>query len=244
MAIKNALKIKENDPSTNVYVIYKDVRTYGFKEKYYQEAREKGVIFIQYDDERKPQVQEKDGALEVTVFDPVLDGDYTFKPSLVALSTAVISAEDNGKINKILMVPQEENGFFLEAHIKLRPVEFASEGMFVCGSAHWPKFAEETIIQAQATASKAAAILSKESLLVEGAVTIVDEDKCVACLTCVRVCPFNVPKFNEEKGVVEISPAECHGCGICVSECPAKALQLQQFKDDQVLEMIDALLVS
>ena len=242
MAIKNALKIKEKSPHTNVYVLYKDVRTYGFKEKHYQQARQKGVLFIRYDDAHKPQVQAQDNKLEVTVFDPILSEDHTLAPSLLVLSSATICGEDNEKLGNTLMVPQEENGFFLESHIKLRPVEFASEGIFICGLAHWPKFAEESIVQAQAAAAKAATFLSKESILVEGAVTVVDEDKCVACLTCVRVCPYNVPEINPERDVAEIAPAKCHGCGICVSECPAKALQLQQYRDDQVLEMVDALL--
>ena len=243
MAIKNALKIKEENPAVNVYILYKDVRTYGFREKYYQQAREKGVIFIRYDDEHKPKVQEEDGKLEVTVFDPILKEDYTFEPSLVALSTAIISGSDNENISNMLMVPQGENGFFLEAHIKLRPVEFASDGIFVCGSAHWPKFVEESIVQAQAAAAKAATFLSKDNILVEGAITVVEEDKCAACLTCVRICPYSVPEINPETGVAEIAPAKCHGCGICVSECPAKALQLQQYKDNQVISMIDALLL-
>ncbi|HIE29488.1 TPA: FAD-dependent oxidoreductase [Candidatus Poribacteria bacterium] len=243
MAIKNALKVKEENPAANVYILYKDVRTYGFREKYYQQAREKGVIFIRYDDEHKPKVQEKDGRLEVAVFDPVLKEDFTFEPSLVALSAGIISGSDNEKISNMLMVPQGEDGFFLEAHIKLRPVEFASDGLFVCGSAHWPKFAEESIVQAQAAAAKAATFLSKEKIEVEGAITVVEDDKCVACLTCVRVCPYNVPEINSEKGVAEITPANCHGCGVCVSECPARALQLQQYKDDQVFSMIDALLM-
>ena len=242
MAIKNALKIKEESPHTNVYVLYKDVRTYGFREKHYQQARGKGVLFIRYDDAHKPQVQEQNGKLEVAVFDPILNEDHTLEPSLVALSSATISGEDNEKLSNTLMVPQEENGFFLESHIKLRPVEFASEGIFVCGAAHWPKSAEESIVQAQAAAAKAATFLSKENILVEGAVAVVDEDKCIACLTCVRVCPYNVPEIHPENGVAEIAPAKCHGCGICVSECPAKALQLQQYRDDQVLEMVDALL--
>jgi len=242
VAIKNALRIKEENPAVNVYILYKDVRTYGFREKYYQQARERGVIFIRYDDEKKPQVQEKDGKLEVTIFDPILREEYALEPSLVALSTATISSADNEKISGMLMVPQGEDGFFLEAHIKLRPVEFASDGIFVCGSAHWPKFAEESIMQAQAAAAKAATFLSKENILVEGTITVVEEDKCVACLTCVRVCPYNTPEINKEKGVAEIAPANCHGCGVCVSECPGKALQLQQYKDEQVFSMIDALL--
>jgi len=242
VAIKNALRIKEENPAVNVYILYKDVRTYGFREKYYQQARERGVIFIRYDDEKKPQVQEKDGKLEVTIFDPILREEYALQPSLVALSTATISSADNEKISGMLMVPQGEDGFFLEAHIKLRPVEFASDGIFVCGSAHWPKFAEESIMQAQAAAAKAATFLSKENILVEGTITVVEEDKCVACLTCVRVCPYNTPEINKEKGVAEIAPANCHGCGVCVSECPGKALQLQQYKDEQVFSMIDALL--
>jgi heterodisulfide reductase subunit A len=242
-AIKNALKIKESHPDANVYVLYKDIRTFGFREKYYHQAREKGVTFIRYDDEHKPQVEAQNGSLSVKVHDPVLNEEYLLSPNLIALSTAILCGEDNGKINKLLMAPQTEDGFFLEAHIKLRPVDFASDGMFLCGLAHGPKFISESIVQAKAAASRAATILWKSKLLIEGIVSVVDKKKCVACLTCVRACPFQSPKFNEEKGVVEIEPATCHGCGICVSECPAKALQLNQFNDKYTLEMIDALLM-
>jgi len=240
-AIKNALKIKEAHPDAKVYVLYKDIRTFGFREKYYQQAREKGVIFIRYDDEHKPVAEV--ARLQVKVHDPVLNEESLLAPNLIVLSTAIISGEDNEKINKLLMVPRTEDGFFLEAHIKLRPVDFASDGMFLCGLAHGPKFISESIVQAKAAASRAATILWKSKLLIEGIVSVVDDEKCVACLTCVRVCPFQSPKFNEEKGVVEIEPATCHGCGICVSECPAKALQLNQFNDKYTLEMIDALLM-
>jgi heterodisulfide reductase subunit A len=242
-AIKNALKIKESHPDANVYVLYKDIRTFGFREKYYHQAREKGVTFIRYDDEHKPQVEAQNGSLSVKVHDPVLNEEYLLSPNLIALSTAILCGEDNGKINKLLMAPQTEDGFFLEAHIKLRPVDFASDGMFLCGLAHGPKFISESIVQAKSAASRAATILWKSKLLIEGIVSVVDKKKCVACLTCVRACPFQSPKFNEEKGVVEIEPATCHGCGICVSECPAKALQLNQFNDKYTLEMIDALLM-
>jgi len=243
MAVKNSLKIKESNPDANVYVLYKDIRTFGFREKYYQQARQEGITFIRYDDEHNPQVSTENGSLNVTVNDLFINEEYTFDANLVALSAAIISGEDNENINKMLMVPQGEYGFFLEAHIKLRPVEFASEGMFLCGMAHSPKFASEAIVQAKAAASRAATILSKPELMIEGIVSVVNEDKCVACLTCVRVCPYQVPAFNSETGVVEIEPAKCHGCGICASECPAKAIHLRQFKDEYVLEMIDALLL-
>jgi len=242
-AVKNALKIKELKPDANVYVLYKDIRTFGFREKYYQQAREEGVTFIRYDDEHKPQVSKENGKLSVTVCDLFIDEEYTFEANLVALSAAIISGEDNENINKILMVPQGKHGFFLETHIKLRPIKFASGGMFLCGMAHSPQFASEAIVQAKAAASRAATILSKPKLMIEGIVSVVNEDKCVACLTCVRVCPHQVPAFNAEKSVVEIEPVKCFGCGICASECPAKAIHLRQFKDEHVLEMIDALLL-
>jgi len=179
----------------------------------------------------------------VKVHDPSLNEEYLLQPNLIALSAAIINGEDNEKMNKLLMVPLTEDGFFLEAHIKLRPVEFASDGMFLCGLAHGPKFISESIVQAKAAAARAATILWQPKLLIEGVVSVVDEEKCVLCLNCVRVCPFQAPKFSEDKRVVEIEPATCHGCGICVSECPAKALQLNQFNDKYTLEMIDALLI-
>ena len=161
---------------------------------------------------------------------------------MLVLSAAVLPEPTNETISKILKTQLSEDRFFLEAHMKLRPVDFATEGIFLCGIAHSPKFIDESISQACAAASRASTILSKEFLEVGGVVSNVDSDKCVACLTCVRVCPYEVPEINSE-GAAEINEADCQGCGICASECPVKAIQLRHFRDDQVLAKCDALFI-
>ncbi len=248
VAIKNALRIKELDPDCNVYVLYKDMRTYGFSEVLYTEAREKGVIFLRYDDDSKPDVQSVDGGLQVSIFEPILNQHLAFTPDLLVLSSAVAPAEGSQDLAELLKFSCTLEGFFLEAHVKLRPVDFPAEGLFLCGAAHYPKFIDETIAQAQAAAARAATILSKDVLQVGGVVAVVDEEKCTGCLTCVRICPYDVPRINPTKvgvgailGVAEIEAAACQGCGACAGECPAKAIQLQHYRDEQVLAKEEAL---
>ncbi len=248
VAIKNALRIKELDPDCNVYVLYKDVRTYGFSEALYTEAREKGVIFLRYDDEHKPDVHSVDDQLRVSVFEPILGRRLVLDPDLLVLSSAVVPAEGSQELAELLKFSCTLEGFFLEAHVKLRPVDFPAEGLFLCGVAHYPKFIDEAIAQAQAAAARAATILSKEALEVGGMVAVVDGEKCTGCLTCVRLCPYDVPRINPTKvgagailGVAEIEAAACQGCGTCAGECPAKAIQLQHYRDEQVLAKEEAL---
>jgi heterodisulfide reductase subunit A-like polyferredoxin len=243
MAIKNALKLKEKNPNARIHIIYKDIRTYGFKEDYYSRALEEGVLFTRYDDENLPNVQiTGDNKLQVTFSDPVLNETLKLNPDMLVLSAAVLPEPSNNVISKILKTQLSKDKFFLEAHMKLRPVDFATEGIFLCGVAHSPKFIDESISQACAAASRASTILSKEFLEVGGVVSNVNSDKCVACLTCVRVCPYEVPEISSE-GVAEINEADCQGCGICASECPVKAIQLRHFRDEQVLAKCDALFV-
>jgi len=239
-AIKNALKIKELNPEAQVAILYRDIRTYGLKEKYYNEALEKGIVFIRFTDEEKPRVEKAGQELEVTIRDPNLGSDIVFKPDLLVLSTAVVPAETNKELSNLLKVPLSKEGFFLEAHVKLRPVDFASDGAFLCGLAHYPKFLEESVTQAKAAAARAATVLSKSELKIGGIVANVDQKKCVACLTCVRVCPYEAPYINSDD-VAEIELAKCRGCGICAAECPAKAIQLLNYRDRQITAKTDAL---
>jgi heterodisulfide reductase subunit A-like polyferredoxin len=251
-----------------VYILYRDIRTYGFQEDYYRQAREAGVVFIRYDEEQKPEVRiqnteyrsqeagvrsqesgvrsqelsESQNPLEVEVFDPILGKDLVLSADMVVLAPAIVSHPENENLAPLLKVTLNAERFFLEAHMKLRPVDFATEGMFLCGLAHSPKLIEESIAQAQAAAGRAATILAKDHLEVGGVVSVIDGDKCVACLTCVRMCPYDVPTVNE-KGIAEIEAAKCQGCGICASECPAKAIQLMHYKDKQVMAKTEALLV-
>ena len=248
VAVKNALRLKELNPDCQVYVLYKDMRTYGFKEAFYTEAREKGVIFLRYDDDNRPDVQSVDGHLQVSVFEPILAQRLVLTPDLLVLSTAVVPPEGSRNLSELLKFSCTLEGFFLEAHVKLRPVDFPAEGLFLCGAAHYPKFIDEAIAQAQAAAARAATILSKEALEVGGVVAVVDEEKCTGCLTCVRICPYDVPRINPTRvgagaimGVAKIQAAACQGCGICPGECPAKAIQLQHYRDEQVLAKEEAL---
>jgi len=233
-AIKNALKLKELNPNINVYILYRDIRTYGMKEIYYQKAREAGVLFIRYDEKEKPVVSSENGQLKVDVLDQSLKQDLVIDADWVVLSAGIIPHSSSEQLASLLKVPLNEDKFFMEAHVKLKPVDFATEGIFLCGLAHSPKFIDENISQAKAAVCRAVTILSKEFLEVGGVVAFVDKEKCAACLTCVRVCPYDVPLINAE-GVAEIEPAKCHGCGSCAGECPAKAIQLQRFKDNQII---------
>jgi len=241
-AIKNAIAIKKANPKARIAILYRDVRTYGFKEQYYNKARELGVLFFRYDLDGKAVVsQSSSGDLDVSVHDLNSGLDLKFNPDALVLTTAIIPSEENDKVGTAFKVPLTLECFFLEAHMKLKPVDFASEGIFLCGACHSPKFIDESVAQAQATAARAMRILSADVMEISGVVSVVDPDKCAACLTCVRTCPYDVPVINED-GVAEIETAMCHGCGICTSECPAKAIQLMHYKDAQVIAKTRALL--
>jgi heterodisulfide reductase subunit A-like polyferredoxin len=241
-SMKNAITIKRINPDCQVYVLYKDLITYGFREEYYTEARKRGVLFLRYQEGDPPNVQVNYGQLQVRVKDVILDQQLTFTPDLLALSMAIMPAKTNPELAHILEVPLSSEGFFMEDNLKLRPMDFTREGIFLAGLAHYPKFIEETIAQALATAGRAMTILSKDRLEVGGTIAIVDQTKCVGCLTCVRVCPFSIPKIDpkamgvgEIVGAAYIEPSLCTGCGTCTSECPADAIQLRHYRDDQLI---------
>ncbi|WP_072867634.1 CoB--CoM heterodisulfide reductase iron-sulfur subunit A family protein [Desulfofundulus thermosubterraneus] len=238
-SVKLALKLKEKNPSANVFVLYRDIRTYGFLEDYYQEARRKGVFFIRYNLENKPLVEKEDGSLKVTVTDHVLGVPVVIEADVIGLAAAIVAPESNRQLSQLFKVPLNEDGFFLEAHMKLRPVDFTSEGIFMAGLAHGPKNLEENIAQAKAAAGRASTILSKDHLESHGVVAVVQQDKCAACLTCVRLCPYNAPKIRNY--AAEIEPLLCQGCGTCAGECPNKAITLQGYKDHMQMSMSKAL---
>jgi len=248
--IKNAMRIKVASPDCRVTVLYKDIITYGFREQYYTEARRRGVLFVRYDDDTKPVVErvgdtkkgEKNGQLRVTVQEPILRRPMVIEPDLLVLSTAIEPSAGTEEMSNLLEVPLSHEGFFLEAHIKMRPMDFMKEGIFVCGMAHYPKFIEECISQALATAGRSITILAKEPLYVGGTIAVVDQAKCVGCLTCVRVCPFHIPKVDPDRvgvgeivGAAYIEPSLCQGCGTCTAECPATAIQLMNYTDRQIM---------
>ena len=242
MAIKNALALKAKSPETDVFVLYRDIRTYGFRELYYKKAREAGVVFLRYTPEQEPVVSEA-GGLKVSVNSPDFPEPIEIEADQVVLSTGVRSdIENNRRVSNMLKVPLNADGFYVEAHMKLRPVDFATEGIFLCGLAHAPKFIDESIAQARAAAARAATVLSKTHLDVSPQVSYVDQSKCISCMTCVHVCPYGAPFCNTD-GKGQVEDAKCMGCGICASECPARAIQLNHFATDQFRVMIRTLFV-
>jgi heterodisulfide reductase subunit A len=227
----------------NVFIFHRDIRSYGFREDLYREAREKGVIFVRYDLEGLPQLSLDDqGKLSLTVTDHILGRPIQLSPDLLVLATAILPNE-NKALFELLKVPVNNEGFLIEAHMKLRPVDFSSEGIFMAGLAHYPKPIDESITQAKAAVSRAMTILSKEGILVGGVVADVNPDRCAACLTCVRTCPYDAPHIGEE-GYAKIDPAACRGCGACVAECPGKAITLRHFTDEQIMAKTDALFLA
>jgi heterodisulfide reductase subunit A-like polyferredoxin len=240
-SLESALKLKELNPDMNVFILYRDVRSYGFREDLYREARKKGVLFVRYDLDRLPELAADGdgGPLSLSLIDHVLGRPIRIKPDLVILATAILPAE-NKKLFELFKVPVNKEGFLIEAHAKLRPVDFASEGIFMAGLAHYPKPIDESITQAKASVARAMTILSKEGIFVGGVTASVNPDKCAACLTCVRTCPYGAPRIGEE-GYAVIDPASCRGCGACVAECPGKAIALKHFTDEQILAKTDAL---
>jgi heterodisulfide reductase subunit A len=246
-SVQMALKLKDMKPQLEVFILYRDLRTYGPREDLYREARNKGVVFIRYRLEDKPVVEEVTGpdgntAVKVTVTDHILGRPLTIEADFINLATAIYP-RDHEKVANLFKVPLNDDKFFLEAHMKLRPVDFATDGVFVCGLAHYPKPLEESIAQAQAAASRAATILSKESVSIEPIVSSVDQEKCIGCGLCQAVCPFGAIELQEVPGKGERAvniPAACKGCGVCAASCPQKAIDMLHFKDSQLIAAITA----
>jgi heterodisulfide reductase subunit A len=242
-AVKNALKIKELSPETNVYILYRDIRTYGFSESFYTEARRQNVVFIRYDEGRKPEVSKNGNGLLVEVFDQTLKMPIEISADLVVLSAGIVPNDDSETISQFLKVPLNNDGFFLEAHMKLRPVDFSTDGVFLAGLAHSPKMASESIAQAEAAACRAAAILSKDEHETEATISSVNEELCTGCGTCVEVCEFDTLELVETpegETVCKVNQALCKGCGCCAAACPSGAIEQNGFRRDQMLSAVDA----
>ncbi len=240
-AVKNSLAILETNPNVRVFVLYRDMRTYGFQEEYYQKAREKGVIFVRYSVDQPPVVEAAGDQIEVTYYDTILSMHVTVAADNLSLSTGMIADTDSTEeLSMIFKLPRTNDGYFLEDHIKLRPVDMPVPGFFVAGTAHSPKLIRESVTQANAVAARAQTMLARDEINLGAATAKVDGKLCASCLICVRACPFDIPFINAD-GYSEIDPAKCHGCGMCVSECPAKAIQLMQFEDDRILAKVEQL---
>jgi heterodisulfide reductase subunit A-like polyferredoxin len=243
--MKNAIRLKLFNPNCRVSVLYKNIVTYGFREEYYTEARRLGVVFTRYTDETLPEIKPVGTRLEVCVRDLALDRWLTLPADLVPLSMPIVPTEGTGELAKLLRVPLASEGFFDEAQMKLRPMDFMREGIFLAGMAHYPKFIEESITHALAAAGRAVTVLSQGgALYLGGVVAVVDPAKCVGCLTCTRVCPFGIPQVIEQEGragvgglggAAFVDPAQCQGCGTCTGECPANAIQLVNYTDQQMM---------
>jgi len=241
-AIKNALRILETNPDARIFILYRDMRTFGLQEDYYREAREKGVIFVRYDIENKPDVAADGEQVIVTFKDLLLGRNIAVTTDALVLSTGLIADdEDTEDLAAIFNLSRTADSYFLEDHIKLRPVDLTVPGFFVAGTAHGPKTIRDSIAQAQAAVGRALTFLAKEVIDLGAGVARVDSKKCAACLICVRACPYDIPYINAE-GYSEIDPAQCHGCGVGAAECPAKAIQLMQYEDDMITAELDGLL--
>jgi heterodisulfide reductase subunit A len=243
-AIKDALALKRINPDMEIYILYRDMRTYGFREDYYREAADQGVIFIRYDADDRPEVEvvEENGrsVLRVLIAEPVLGKRLMLDADMLALGVATVPPTGSRKLSQLLKVPLNEDGFFMEAHMKLRPVDFAVDGIFMAGLAHSPKFIDESVAQAKAAASRAMTILSKDEIMADGIISAVNGEKCTGCGVCEEICSFNAIDVDPEDKVAVINNALCKGCGLCSSSCRSGALDIMGFSEEQTMTLIEA----
>lgn len=241
-AIKNALKLKEINPEIDIHILFRDMRTYSFRENYYREASEKNVKFIRYEPDNKPVVEAAGGAFKITVPDPVLGQMMELEADLVVLAAAVIAAETSQEAGKLFKVSNNADGFFQEAHVKLRPVDFSADGVFLCGTAHYPKHLTETISQAYGAAGRAVGILSRDTVTASGAVCDVTEHDCVACGACITACKYGAIEFVDTPHgkKARVKAILCKGDGLCNAKCPTGAIYLKHYTDDEIFAQIDA----
>ncbi|MEW6032644.1 MAG: FAD-dependent oxidoreductase [Bacillota bacterium] len=239
-AVKAALQVKALRPDAEVHVLYRDMVTYGFFEDLYREAREAGVRFVRFPEGEYPRVKDDAASALVEVTDSSTGARLVLRPDLVVLGTAAVPARGTVELARLLKVALTPDGFFSEVHAKLGPLDLPAAGLFVAGGAHGPKHLSEALLQAEGAAARAATILAKATLTTGGIVAEVDAEKCAACLTCVRVCPYQVPFINTD-AVAEINPVQCRGCGTCAGECPAKAIQLPYYRDSQLAALVSEL---
>jgi heterodisulfide reductase subunit A len=244
-AVKNALKLKEINPQMDIYILFRDMRTYGFSEDYYREASEKDVKFIRYEPDDKPQVKavEEEGrpVVQVSVNDPILGQGLAIDADYLALAAAVIPSSGNKEISQFFKLTLGPDGFFKEAHVKLRPVDFSTEGLFLCGMAHYPKHIQEVISQAYGAAGRALTLLSHDIVTVSGSVCEVDEKKCIGCGACSSACTYGAIELHETKQGKKavVNPVLCKGCGLCNTKCPTAAISLKHFTNEEFLSQID-----
>jgi heterodisulfide reductase subunit A len=246
-SIKNALKLKELNPEVDIFILYRDMRTYGKLENYYREASEKGVNFIRYKPEASPRLEiikvEGQSKIQVTVMDYILGIELSLHADLVALAAAIIPEKGNKDISHLFKVPLGPDGFFKEAHVKLRPVEFSTDGVFLCGMSHYPKHILETVSQAYGAAERVVALLSHDMVTVSGSVCEVEENRCIGCGACVSACTYNAIEIRKTKqgAKANVNPIICKGDGLCNAKCPTGAIFLKHFTDEALNSQIDAI---
>ena len=247
-AIKNALKLKAASPETNVYILYRDIRTYGFKEDSYEKARETGILFIRYDPDREPKIEKGADGLQVIVHEPILHDDLSIETDLLILSPGIVAPrEENEHLSKMLKVPLNADGFFLEAHMKLRPVDFATEGIFLAGLAHSPKTIDESLSQANAAVARALTYLTKKELETIGTISEVNEKTCIGCGLCESLCPYQAIEvvvkrtIVGEKAVAQVNKVLCKGCGVCTASCRSNSIDLKGFSTEEIVTQITQL---
>jgi heterodisulfide reductase subunit A len=246
--VKNALKIKERNPKADVFILNRDIRTYGFYEAYYRKARQAGVRFIRFEEGHKPEVMSANGHLVVSVDDSLLNMKLNIDCDAVILSAGTAPRDDNTVLAQKLKVPLTQDGFFLEAHMKLRPVDFATDGIFLCGLAHGPKTLSESIVQASGAAARASTVLSKRQIKLEARISQVVDENCDGCAYCVDPCPYDAitlieyMKNGAVKKTVESDPSKCRGCGVCQATCPKKGILIRNFRLEQLSAMVEAAL--
>jgi heterodisulfide reductase subunit A-like polyferredoxin len=240
-SIESALHLKKINPDLNVYVLYRDIRTYGEREYLYRQARAAGILFIRFSLDHKPQVKATQDGLEIEVMDHILKRPLRLKADLLALASAIVPYRDE-KLAQFFKVPMNADGFFVEAHAKLGPSEFATDGVFLCGLAHYPKPIDESVAQAQAASSRAITLLARKKINVSGTIAEVLPAYCSSCGVCVEICPYSAPSLIEKgpyAGRAEVNPALCKGCGLCVASCRSGAINLKGFGNDQIMAMIN-----
>jgi heterodisulfide reductase subunit A2 len=250
-SVQSAIDLKQEDPSRNIYILYRDMRTYGQREALYRQARKMGVIFINYELHGKPLVSENDAFIEVEVWDHVLHRPLRIKADIVILASAIRPKDDARELGRLYKVPVDSDGFFQEAHSKLRPVDFSTDGMFVAGLAHYPKPMEESVAQALAASARAATLLAKREISLDALKAIVDPQRCDGCALCIDVCPYNAITLHtieagqeggEARKIVSINTAQCKGCGICQGTCPKLGVNVAGFTLQQLDSQIQAAL--
>ena len=241
--MKNALRFKRGHHGANVSVLYRDVRTYGLNEDYYTEARRNGVLFLRYTVDRKPEISKENGEFTITLYDEILRREIAVRAQLLVLSVGIDAPQSNRQIASLLKVPLNQDGFFLEAHVKLRPVDFATDGVFLCGLAHGPKYARESVAQALAAAGRALTVLSQCRISAQAATARVNDERCSGCGLCVEVCPYGAIELDPEGETAVVNALLCKGCGSCAATCFSGAIDVSGFSNRQIIREFEELLV-